>query len=249
MTTLHGDDGNAAMDAHQLKLLYERQLAEDLKPPVAESVDRRATRAMLRASRAISAGELCEEDHAAVWLWSDLHLGHDDAIDVFGRRFSTVGEVDDTLFRNWRRAVDPSDTLVCLGDVSFHPLWGTTLRRVRTAPGARKILVFGNHEVNRIGEIDAGGFDEVYSTLYVAGDPPLLLTHIPLRRVPEGCVNVHGHLHHRRVRGRSRHINVSVEQVDYRPRALTSVRRLAGRLVRGDAVKGRTTAHQLRGVL
>ena len=238
-----------AMDARQLKVVYERQLAGILESPGAESEDRRAIRAMLRASRAMSGGELCEEDHAGVWLWSDLHLGHDDAIDVFRRPFSTVGEMDDTLFRNWCRVVDPHDTLVCLGDMSFDRLGGTTLGRVRTAPGARKILVFGNHEVHRPGEIDAVGFDEVYSTLYVAGDPPLLLTHMPLRRVPEASVNVHGHIHHRRVRGRSRHINVSVEQVDYRPRALTSVRRLAGGLVRGEAVKGRTTAHQLRGVL
>ena len=240
---------NGRMDGGRLKLLYESQLAEGLGLPVAESEERREMRAMLTASREMSGGDLCEGDHAAVWLWSDLHLGHDDAIDVFRRPFSTVREMDDALFGNWRGVVDPHDTVVCLGDVSFDPLCGPTLRRVRTAPGARKILVFGNHDVGRQGEIDARGFDEVYSTLCVAGDPPLLLTHIPLRRVPEGCVNVHGHIHHRRVRGRSRHINVSVEQLDYRPTPLTSVRRLAGRLVRGDAVKGRTTAHQLRGVL
>lgn len=239
----------AAMDARQLKALYERQLAENLQRPVAESENRLAIEGMLSASRAISVGELCEEDHAEVWLWSDLHLGHDDAIDVFRRPFSTVREMDDTLFRNWRRVVAPRDTVVCLGDMSFDRLSGTTLRRVRTALGARKILVFGNHEVGRLGEIDGSGFDEVYSTLYVAGDPPLLLTHMPLRRVPEGCVNIHGHLHYRRVRGRSRHINISVEQVDYRPMALMSVRRLAGRLVRGEAVRGSTTAHQVAGVL
>ena len=130
---------NAAMDACQLKILYERQLAEDLKRPVAESADRRAAQAMLNASRAMSAGELSEEDHAAVWLWSDLHLGHDDAIDVFRRPFSTVKEMDDTVFRNWRGEVDPRHTLVCLGDVSFDPLLGATLRRVRcTCPGTHR---------------------------------------------------------------------------------------------------------------
>ena len=249
MTTLHGDDGNAAMDAHQLKLLYERQLAEDLEPPVAESVDRRATRAMLRASRAMSAGELCEEDHAAVWLWSDLHLAHALSISTFCRPFRSTQEMADELFGRWRLTVDPEDTIICLGDVSLPPLWGDRLERVRKAPGRRKLLVFGNHDVNPVRGIDGAGFDDVHSTLYVPGDPPLLLTHMPLRRIPPGCVNVHGHLRHERVAGPSRHINVSVEQVDYRPTALTSVRRLAGRLVRGEAVKGRMTAHQLSGVL
>ena len=74
--------------------------------------------------------------------------------------------------------------------------------------------------------------------------PELLLTHVPLRDVPEGCVNVHGHLH-KWVPSGTRHINVAVEQTRYRPRSLTAVRRLAASLVRGERVPGRTTAQQL----
>ena len=110
--------------------------------------------------------------------------------------------MNDALFRNWHRTVSPGDTIICLGDIAIHGLWGTLLKRLRRAPG-RKILVIGNHEINRIGEVDIDGFEELHSTLYAAGDPPLLLTHMPLRHVPDGCVNVHGHLHNRsRLRGR-----------------------------------------------
>ena len=35
---------------------------------------------------------------------------------------------------------------------------------------------------------------------------------MPLRNVPEGCVNVHGHLHNQEAPSRVQHINVSVEQ-------------------------------------
>ena len=46
------------------------------------------------------------------------------------------------------------------------------------------------------------------------GIPPLLITlHGELRM----GVNVHSHLHGGRVRGLTRHLNVSVEQVHYRP--------------------------------
>ena len=127
--------------------------------------------------------------------------------------------------------------------LTVHGLWGRRLKRVRQAPG-RKILVYGNHEITGAGLVDSDGFDEVHSTLYVDGDPPLLLTHVPLRVFPEGCVNVHDHLHQVRVQGRTRHINVCVEQVHYRPRPLTAIRRLAGCLVRGERVPGRTTAQQ-----
>ena len=114
---------------------------------------------------------------------------------------------------------------------------------MRQAPG-RKILVYGNHEITSTGLVETNGFDEVHSSLYVDGDPPLLLTHVPLRVVPGGCVNIHGHLHHKRIPGRTRHINVCVEQLQYRPRALSTLRMLARRLVQRETVRGRTTADQ-----
>ena len=155
--------------------------------------------------------------------------------------------MNDALFRNWHRTVSPGDTIICLGDIAIHGLWGTLLKRLRRAPG-RKILVIGNHEINRIGEVDIDGFEELHSTLYAAGDPPLLLTHMPLRHVPDGCVNVHGHLHNRESPSRTRHINVSVEQLRYRPRPWEAIGRLARNMVAGNTVTGRTTAQWLNSV-
>ena len=57
----------------------------------------------------------------------------------------------------------------------------STLERLRSAPG-RKVLVIGNHEVNCAGNVDIDGFHEIHSTLYGPGNPPLLLTHMPLRK-------------------------------------------------------------------
>ena len=59
-----------------------------------------------------------------------------------------------------------------------------------------------------------------------ATDPPMMLTHIPLLKVPAGAVNVHGHLH-RAARPTDQHINVSVEHTDYAPVGLTYVLELA----------------------
>ena len=113
------------------------------------------------------------------------------------------------------------------------------------APG-RKHLVLGNHDVdlaNRVRALETG----ISTTALVApGDPGLVLTHVPLLQVPHGCVNVHGHVHEKPSPTRNRHINVSVEQLDYRPVRMTDVRRLARRpLERGD-VAGETTAQRLR---
>ena len=75
------------------------------------------------------------------------------------------------------------------------------------------------------------------------GDPPLLLTHVPLLQVPDGAVNVHGHLHGEESPTRDRHLNVSVEQLNYRPVRLSEIRRLARRLVAGRIVPGSLLSH------
>ena len=82
-------------------------------------------------------------------------------------------------------------------------------------------------------------------TLAAPGEPPLLLTQVPLLQVPAGCVNVHGHVHQKRSPSRKRHINVSAEQLDYRPVRLCDIRRLARRLVEGRTVPGRSTRARL----
>ena len=126
-----------------------------------------------------------------------------------------------------------------LGDLAIHGVSGRL--RLREAPGW-KILIVGNRDPGGHG-VDCDAFDEVYGTVYSGGTPELLLTHVPVREVPEGCVN--GHLHRGRVADGRLYINACVEQLGYSPRPLTEIRRLALRLVRGEVVSGDTTADQL----
>ena len=108
------------------------------------------------------------------------------------------------------------------------------------------MLVVGNHDLGSGGTLRVGGFHRTKAVLVSAGAPPLIWTHAPLPDVPEGHVNVHGHTHGRR--GEGRHINVSVEQPEYRPITLDRLRRLAVALVGGDEPPGPTTLAQVRHV-
>ena len=155
--------------------------------------------------------------------------------------------MDDAIFRTWEKTVAPEDTIVCLGDAASGALSGRTLKRVKNAPG-RKILVFGNHDVRIDGQgrIEVDGFDEILSTLYAGGDPPLLMTHLPLLAVPEGCVNIHGHTHNAAAEGVERRINACVEHLEYRPAALDDLKMLAKLLAQEQTVWGKTTTDQLR---
>ena len=124
------------------------------------------------------------------------------------------------LLREWSRRVHADDTIICLGDVAHPDGWRDRrlVLDVRNCPSER-ILVLGNDDRDTEALHDAG-FTEQHVAALCATDPPLALSHLPLRRVPPTAVNVHGHLHGGEAPTR-RHINVSVEQTDYAPVGLT----------------------------
>ena len=85
---------------------------------------------------------------------------------------------------------------------------------IRDCPGKR-VLVLGNHDLNRE-DLREAGFSTRCSLALCATDPPLALSHYPLRQIPVGAINLHGHLHEGTEPTR-RHINLAVEQTDYSP--------------------------------
>ena len=112
-------------------------------------------------------------------------------------------------------------------------------------PGDR-LLVLGNHDVDPVNQARPLEVHRTAVTLAAPGEPPLLLTYVPLLQVPHGCVNVHGHVHQKESPSRNRHINVSVEQLNYRPAKLSDIRRLARRLLEGRTVPGHSTRARLK---
>ncbi len=91
------------MTAESLKVLYETELRYEVGNLGLGSDERRGLWQLLSASRRMQPGEFHEQDHAEVWLWSDLHLGHAMTLSVFGRPYSTPDEMADALFGAWRR--------------------------------------------------------------------------------------------------------------------------------------------------
>ena len=235
------------VEPEALKAIYEAQLeAEAVSGNGDAHHGRRTFRAMLRAARALPACRL--ESSGETWLWSDLHFGHDNIIRYTKRPFACVEEMDASLHANWAATVGDDDTLVFVGDMAMRGAVGEhTWERIRSGPGAAKHLVFGNHDLTGSGELRVDGFDSICAALVIDGDPPLLCTHMPLKSVPAGCVNVHGHTHDEAPR-RSAHINVSVEQLDYRPVPLPAVQALARELVAGRYPEGGTTLERIANV-
>ena len=208
----------------------------------------REFRAMLRACRELPARELDEDAFATVWVWSDLHLGHGNIIRYANRPFDDVEEMNATLYRNWADTVREDDLLLFVGDIAMRQAVGEhTWQHVRAAKGRAKHLVVGNHDLTAAGILRVDGFNDVCSTLFAMGEPALAFTHMPLAHVPPGVVNVHGHTHDEPPR-QSRHINVSVEQLEYTPVALPRIRALARELAADRFPEGATTLARIASV-
>ena len=235
------------MTHQELHNAYEQQLRRSLQPPWEPGLDPGGTRAMLNAAQVLETTDIDEAEYRnSIWLWSDLHMGDYLAPGTFGRPFAHVPEMDESLLDAWHQTVGPDDTIIVAGDVMLGSPRERPKRtqRIIDAPGY-KVLVYGNHDQNGLGGVVTDGFEEAYFALRLGGDPVLLVTHVPLTNVPTGTVNVHGHTHQHQAASANRHINICVEQLQYRPRRLTEIRRLARELIRENPVPGRTTAEQL----
>ena len=122
--------------------------------------------------------------------------------------------------------------IICLGDVAHPDAWRDRrlVLDLANCPGKR-LLVLGNHDTEHHALRNAGfDFDTMCRSAPCATDPPLALSHVPLRTVPPTAVNVHGHLHGAEA-PTPRHINVSVEHTDYAPVGLKWILEIALRRV------------------
>ena len=156
---------------------------------------------------------------ASTWVWSDLHLSDPGPIEAFGRPFADARAMNAQLLEQWRRCVGADETIINLGDVAHPDAWRDEdiAAAIRDCPG-RRVLVIGNHDEHELDALAAAGFEEQCR---------LALSPAPLRRIPPGAVNVHGHVHDGAEA--TARLNLTVEQTDYAPIRLSDVVAAAGR--------------------
>jgi calcineurin-like phosphoesterase family protein len=214
------------MTNEQLRELYLRDLAKMVtygNTPPTPRVKRISMWENLQPPTVCLEPECLHASNRNVWVWSDQHLGHKNIIRYSDRPFSSVGEMVEQLIANYNLCVKDNDICLWVGDVAFMGDEGANA--LLDQCNGYKILIVGNHDFNH-GKLKKMNFDEVH-LLYTIEYPDigLLFTHYPLEEgLPEGYVNVHGHIH----RGRhelksSRHINVNCEFHEYKPARLTDI--------------------------
>lgn len=163
-----------------------------------------------------------------VWVWSDLHFGHQNIIHYSDRPFPDVPTMDRHLIENFNDYVGPQDTSIWVGDITFYEE-PQSKRIVRECNGY-KILVAGNHDFDH-GKLKKMAFDEVHISYVLNVDGiNLVFTHYPIP-VEYPDINVHGHEHISKKKTEFSellsHINVCCEFHQYKPLNLSEIVRWA----------------------
>ena len=159
-----------------------------------------------------------------IWLISDTHFGHENMYKFVGldgvtrvrAKFQNAKEADEYMIEAWNSCVKPEDHIYHLGDVAFGPI------DIVTKLQGKKRLVLGNHDFEKMAGYHAAGFQKIYGMKRMGN---LWLTHAPVHPGQIGgkvLGNVHGHIHER-PSPEGPYVNVSVEQIDYKPVLLDEV--------------------------
>ena len=160
----------------------------------------------------------------SVFLVSDTHFGHagvcrftheDTGIKI--RPWTDPNEMDEDMVRMWNETVRPTDKVYHLGDVVINRKSLKILDRLN----GDKVLIRGNHDIFKLEDYtkyfrDVRGYHVMDN---------MILSHIPVHPDSKGRfkANIHGHLHSRNLPDPF-YINVSVEQIGFKPILFEEIR-------------------------
>jgi calcineurin-like phosphoesterase family protein len=155
------------------------------------------------------------------YVISDHHFDHRRIIEYENRPFKDVNEMNHFMVEQWNSIVKKNDIVFHLGDFCFGK--NDVIRYWFDQLKGRKILIMGNHDrhINHHSKFWYNiGFEEVYRYPIIY-KPGIILSHEPIDNANiRYSTNIHGHCHSKRtdiIVGSNSYINISCEEVDYKP--------------------------------
>jgi calcineurin-like phosphoesterase family protein len=157
------------------------------------------------------------------WFISDTHFGHKNILEYEkdARPFNSVEEMNETIIDRWNGVVGYNDIVYHLGDFCF----GRGNIHIAGRLRGKKKLIMGNHDTYPSTDYLVY-FEKLYGAVFWK---QCILTHVPVHPNNLGArafLNVHGHLHSKRVYEHSasvlpfedkNYFNVSCEQNNLTP--------------------------------
>lgn len=150
----------------------------------------------------------------------DTHFGHKNILKYEPQTrgiFPSIEEHDAELIKRWNNKVMLGDVVYHLGDFCF----GRKNLDVAAQLNGKKRLILGNHDVYDVADYRLY-FEKVYGVLFYK---KFLLSHIPCVDSYRYELNIHGHLHSKKltVENRHKYFNVSCEEINLAPISLDEI--------------------------
>ena len=130
-----------------------------------------------------------------IWITSDTHFGHRRILNLEhrNRHFLDVEEMDSGMISICNETVGKNDIIFHLGDFAFAKK--ERILEITSQLNGKIYLVLGNHE-KRTPDRNWKelGFFQAFDVPVII-DEMFILTHEPLSQIPDGMINIHGHVH------------------------------------------------------
>ncbi len=177
--------------------------------------------------------------NAKTYFISDTHFNHKNIIKYCNRPFKDIEEMNKVLIDNWNNTVTEYDTVFHLGDVALTR--ESDMQKIIPKLNGTKFLIKGNHDTKSLEFLKNAGFTVLTKTPVKLKEEKLILSHIPLadKEIPEGYINVHGHIHNnplhrinpttnemeypKELYSEKLHINISADVIDFKPISLKEI--------------------------
>lgn len=146
----------------------------------------------------------------------DTHFNHANIIKYCDRPFKDVNEMNEYIINKWNSVVSKKDIVYHHGDFAFNMTQEQAFDLVKRLNG-KIILIQGNHDRKGIGWFKSCGFYEVSKEIIYKDR--YILSHRPkqIDKIPEGFINIHGHVHNHGEDMGNKYMNVSCEVIEYTP--------------------------------
>ena len=169
-----------------------------------------------------------------IYFISDTHFNHLNIIKYCNRHFNNVEEMNEAIIKNWNNIVSNEDTIYHLGDFAL----GTkeSIKDIVNRLNGKKYLIRGNHDKWGVSTYESFGFIVLKNAQIEIDEYKLMLSHIPIpdSQIPKGFVNIHGHIHDKKLYeciekyepsrySIEKHINISCDVTDFKPISLSEI--------------------------
>lgn len=148
------------------------------------------------------------------------------------RPLSDIRKINETLISNWNSVVSDDDIIYHLGDFCLSDK--TSIKKIASILNGHKILVRGNHDRVSVSFYESVGFEVLTHAPIKLEEEKLLLSYVPVpdTRMPEGYINVNGHIHNKLLNDdyptnlydKDKHFNVSCDVLDFKTISLTRIK-------------------------